>query len=168
VVAHAAEKEQTMIEAAWTAEEAAEQQETDWAVQEFGAAQLGDARRTARLVRLARQVSARPQVSLAEACGDAASLKAAYRFFDNDAVSDVAVLASHVQATSTRVAAESVVLAVQDTTLLDWTAHPATTGLGMLASTRQHAPAGPGRAQHAGGDARARALGTARATGLDA
>ena len=27
-----------MIEAAWTAEEAAEQQETDWAVQEFGAA----------------------------------------------------------------------------------------------------------------------------------
>ena len=126
-----------MIEAAWTAEEAAEQQETDWAVQEFGAAQLGDARRTARLVRLARQVSTRPQVSLAEACGDAASLKAAYRFFDNDAVSDVAVLASHVQATTMRVAAESVVLAVQDTTLLDWTAHPATTGLGILASTRQ-------------------------------
>lgn len=126
-----------MIETAWTAEEAAEQQETDWAVQEFGAAQLGDARRTARLVRLARQVSTRPQAALPEACGDAAALKAAYRFFDNEAISDAALLASHVQATTARVAAEPLVLAVQDTTLLDWTAHAATTGLGMLASPQQ-------------------------------
>ena len=87
-----------MIETAWTAEEAAEQQETDWAVQEFGAAQLGDARRTAWLVRLARQVSTRPQAALPAACGDAAALKAASRFFDNEAISDAALLASHVQA----------------------------------------------------------------------
>jgi Transposase DNA-binding/Transposase Tn5 dimerisation domain len=130
-----------MIDVPLTAEEAAMQhqaeQELDWAVQEFGAAQLGAARRTARLVALARQVSARPQASLPEACGDPASLKAAYRFFDNDAVSDAALLASHRQATGERVAAEPLVLAVQDTTLLEWTQHPATTGLGMLASTRQ-------------------------------
>ena len=126
-----------MLDAALTAEEAAEQQEVDWAVHEFGAAQLGDARRTARLVRLARQLSRRPQATLPEACGDPATLKACYRFFDNDAVSDTAVLASHIQATTARVAGEPLVLAVQDTTLLDWTAHPATTGLGMLASVQQ-------------------------------
>lgn len=124
-----------MWETAQTAEEeeGAEEQETDWAVQELGSAQLGDTRRTTRLVQLARQVSGQPHASLPEACGDTAALKAAYRFFDNDAVSDTAMLASHVRATSARVAAEPVVLVVQDTTLLDWTAHPATTGLGMLA-----------------------------------
>jgi hypothetical protein len=126
-----------MLDVALAAEEAAEQQETDWALHEFGAAQLGDARRTARLVRLARQLSIQPQASLPEACGDRATLKAAYRFFDNDAVSDADLLASPLQATSARVAAEPLVLAVQETTLLDWTAHPATTGLGMLATVQQ-------------------------------
>lgn len=126
-----------MIEATLTAEEAAEQQETDWALREFGAAHLGDTRRTARLVTLARQLSAQPQAALPEACGETAALKAAYRFFDNDAISDAAVLASHVRATWERVAAEPLVLAVQDTTLLDWTHHPATTGLGMLGSVRE-------------------------------
>ena len=43
------------------------------------------------------------------------------------------MLARHVVATGDRVAAVSLVLAVQDTTDLDWTAHPATRGLGPLA-----------------------------------
>jgi len=109
-----------------------EAREANWAVQEFAAANLGDARRTVRLIDLAQRLGARPSASLPEACGDAAALKAAYRFFENAAVSDTAILASHLQATQQRVAQEPVVLAVQDTTLLDWTHHPATTGLGML------------------------------------
>jgi len=44
---------------------------------------------------------------------------------------------SHVQATLERVAVVERVLAVQDTTELDWTAHPATTGLGMLSTAQQ-------------------------------
>lgn len=127
-----------MLETAETVAEAAERAETDWALREFGAAQLGDTRRTARLVALARQLSTQPQASLPEACGTAAMLKAAYRFFATDDLSDTAILTSHVQATLQRVAAEPLVLAVQDTTLLDWSAHPATTGLGMLGSPRQH------------------------------
>jgi hypothetical protein len=126
-----------MLDTALTAEEAAQQQDTDWAVQEFGAAHLGDARRTARLVALARQLSTQPQASLPEACDGRAALKACYRFFANDAISDAALLASHIQATAARVAAEPLVLAVQDTTLVDWTGHPATSGLGMLGSVRQ-------------------------------
>lgn len=126
-----------MIDAAETIGEVAEREETDWAAHEFGAAQLGDTRRTARLVALARRVSQQPQASLPEACGDPAALKAAYRFFATEDLSDTAILASHVQATVQRVVAEPLVLAVQDTTLLDWTTHPATTGLGMLGSPRQ-------------------------------
>lgn len=104
-----------------------------WAVTEFADADLGDARRTQRLVELTTVLAQRPGASLPEACGTRAMLKAAYRFFDNDAIEASAILDSHVDATTARMAAVPLVLAVQDTTELDWTAHPATTGLGPLA-----------------------------------
>src|SRR3712207_410879 len=44
---------------------------------------------------------------------------------------------SHVQATTARLRQVPLVLAVQDTTYLDWTDHPATTGLGPLVSVHQ-------------------------------
>jgi hypothetical protein len=104
-----------------------------WAVTEFADAELGDARRTQRLVELATVLAQRPSASLPEACGTRAMLKAAYRFFDNATIDSQEILASHVVATGDRVAAVPLVLAVQDTTELDWTAHPATSGLGPLA-----------------------------------
>ena len=109
----------------------------EWAALEFGAAELGDDRRTARLVQLATVLGDHPTASLPQACADPATLKAAYRFFDNDAVTSDAILASHLQATYARLAAVPLVLAVNDTTYLDWTQHPATTGLGPLATGRQ-------------------------------
>lgn len=109
-----------------------------WAVTEWADADLGDARRTQRLVELATVLAQRPSASLPEACGSRAQLKAAYRFFDNDASDPHAILASHVEATTARLAAVPRVLAVQDTTELDWTAHPATTGLGPLAHPAHH------------------------------
>ncbi len=112
-------------------------EQAEWAVEEFGAADLGDQRRRARLVELATARGSRPQASLPQACEDPALLKAAYRFFANDAIEPDAIVASHVRATLARVDAVERVLAVQDTTELDWTAHPATTGLGMLSTVRQ-------------------------------
>jgi hypothetical protein len=106
--------------------------EDSWAVTEFAEAELGDARRTQRLIALATTLAQRPGASLPEACGDRAMLKAAYRFFDNAAIEPQDLLASHVSATLPRLATVPLVLAVQDTTELDWTAHPATTGLGPL------------------------------------
>src|SRR5437016_14315940 len=105
-----------------------------WAEDEFGEADLGDVRRNARLVQLASVLGAQPSASLPDATDDPASLKAAYRFFDNDYVRAEAVLASHVLSTTRRLQAVEVVLAVQDTTYLDWTEHPNTTGLGPLAA----------------------------------
>jgi hypothetical protein len=108
-----------------------------WAEEEFGAADLGDVRRNARLVQLASVLGAQPNASLPDATDDPAMLKAAYRFFDNDYVRAEAVLQSHVQSTTRRMQAVPVVLAVQDTTYLDWTDHPNTTGVGPLTSAKQ-------------------------------
>ena len=109
--------------------------DASWAEDEFGDADLGDVRRTARLVQLATVLGAQPHASLPHAADDPATLKAAYRFFDNDYVRAEAMLASHVQATTRRMRAVPLVLAVQDTTYLDWTDHPATTDLGPLAAS---------------------------------
>ena len=52
-----------------------------WAEEEFGNANLGDVRRTERLIEIASTLGENPQASLPEACSDAAELKATYRFF---------------------------------------------------------------------------------------
>ncbi|MEE9149917.1 MAG: IS4 family transposase [Candidatus Tectomicrobia bacterium] len=109
--------------------------DTNWAVTEFADAELGDERRTTRLVELAHVLAQHPTAALPEACGSGAMLKGAYRFFSNDAIAPQDVLASHIEATYGRLARVPVVLGVQDTTEVNWTAHPATTGLGPLGHT---------------------------------
>jgi hypothetical protein len=108
-----------------------------WAEQEFGNADLGDHRRTQRLVLLAEQRGSQPHASIAQSCGDNGAAKAAYRLYENEAISAAAILSSHQQATQTRMSHESVVLSVQDTTELDYTHHPATEGLGILHNKKQ-------------------------------
>jgi hypothetical protein len=108
-----------------------------WAEEEFAAADLGDARRTKRLIALADTFARRPSASLPHAAQDPAMLKAAYRFFDTDAIEPDAILASHCTATQDRCASVPLVLAVQDTSELDWSQHPATTGLGPI-HTKKH------------------------------
>jgi hypothetical protein len=98
-----------------------------WATAELGQAALGDPRRTRRLVQVAAAVAAQPQASLAQACGDPARTKAAYRFFEGAETSfhdrPAAIRAAHCHATQARVAAQPVVLAVQETTSLNFTGH---------------------------------------------
>lgn len=110
--------------------------EESWAVTEFAEAELGDARRTQRVIRVATALAHQPMAGLPEACGSPAELKAAYRLFDNEAIAPAELLASHVSATYERAVRVPMVLAVQDTTEVDWTAHPATTGLGPIGHPR--------------------------------
>jgi hypothetical protein len=109
----------------------------DWAEEEFARAPLGDQRLVARCCQLGRAFYARPQAPLPQACGSRASTKAAYRFFDNPRATMPAILQSHAQATVQRVASEPVVLAVQDTTSLNYSVHPATEMLGLIGSARE-------------------------------
>jgi hypothetical protein len=93
---------------------------------------LGDRRLSQRLVILASQLAADPSASIPKACGPWGQSKAAYRFFDNDKVNEDDLLAPHYQSTKERLKEQPVVLAVQDTTQIDFTSHPGTTGLGIL------------------------------------
>jgi hypothetical protein len=104
----------------------------DWAEQEFGQVQLPDARLKRRLLSLARDFYARPCANVPQACGSRARTKAAYRFFSHPKLKMQQLLAGHYQATTERLRREPVVLAVQDTTSLNYTAHAATEGLGPI------------------------------------
>jgi transposase-like protein len=103
-----------------------------WAVHEFAEADLGDMRRTKRLVERAHVLAPYPTAPLPEACGDGAMLKAAYRFFANDDSTPHDCLASPIISMYRRLDHVPVVLAVHDTTDVTWTSHRATTGLGPL------------------------------------
>jgi hypothetical protein len=104
----------------------------DWAQRELGGASLGDRRLSQRLVLLASQLAAAPSASIPKACGPWGQSKAAYRFFDNNKVNEDHLLAPHYRSTKERLRNHPVVLAVQDTTQIDYTSHPQTTGLGIL------------------------------------
>jgi hypothetical protein len=107
----------------------------DWAENEFGAVPLGDGRLRTRLLILARDFYARPTATLPESCaGSWAKYRAACRFFDHRRTAMNVLLSSHYQATMRRVAQEKVVLAVQDTTSLNYTAHAATELLGPIST----------------------------------
>ena len=110
----------------------------DWAEEELGQAQLGDERLRQRLLVVARDFYARPQSNVPQSCsGDRAKTKAAYRLFDHPQVNMDTVLQSHYAATAARVAQQTVVLAAQDTTSLNYSTHPATENLGPIASTEE-------------------------------
>lgn len=109
----------------------------NWSVNEFFEADLGDKRRNQRLIQLATALGHKPHDSLPLSLGDPAALKAAYRFFENPANEHQEMLRSHVRATYRRMAEVPRVLAVQDTTYLDWSHHPHTRGLGPLAHSYQ-------------------------------
>lgn len=105
---------------------------SDWAEDECGGAELGDVRLTRRLVRLTRALAEQPERSVPQACGDWWETKAAYRLWSQAELSADQILSGHVQQTIERISREGCVLAVQDTSQLRYTTHPATTGLGPL------------------------------------
>ena len=104
----------------------------DWAGEEWGAARLGDARLKARLLSLARDFYAQPRAQIPQACGSRAKVKAAYRFFDHPRTTMDVILQSHYEATGARVGSHPVVLAVQDTTSLNYNTQPAIENLGPI------------------------------------
>lgn len=109
-----------------------EEEPGDWAQEEFGGCELGDRRLWRRLMEIGRDFFARPTMSIPQACGQRAKTKAVYRFLDHARVNLPSVLAGHYAATARRAQKERVILAVQDTTELNYSAHPATELLGPI------------------------------------
>jgi hypothetical protein len=105
----------------------------DWAAAELGHVAFADGRLRQRLQALARDFYARPIAPINQACnGDEGKIKGAYRFFKNTQVNMDTLLKPHIEATARRIQDEAVVLAVQDTTSLNYSAHPAMAGIGPI------------------------------------
>jgi hypothetical protein len=106
----------------------------DWAAQTFATAELGDQRRTARLVQVAAQMAQAPDASLPlQMGGNRAELKAAYRLLHEADVTHEAVSCPHWQSTREQAnAQQEIVLLVHDDTELDYGYDPAVQGLGPI------------------------------------
>jgi hypothetical protein len=107
-----------------------------WAQLTFGSAALGDRRRTRRLVSLAAAMVRRPDASLPAQLRSLAALKAAYRLLNQPDVTPEALLAPHLLQTRHAAAGHPVVLLLQDTTEVDYSAHPKSRGLGPIGDGR--------------------------------
>jgi hypothetical protein len=106
-----------------------------WADEIFGNAELGDERRTQRLVRIASQLADQTERSLSEAMGNEAENKGAYRFFSNDTFGYEDIIAPVIEATMDKVSNLNRVLLVQDTCHLNYDGKKATIGLGHVGCT---------------------------------
>jgi len=111
--------------------------EYQWCLDEFAGVELHDARLNSRCSELALRLAMQPSFPINQACEDWADTKAAYRFFDNDEVTPERIQAPHQQRTVERMAQHPRVLAVQDTTFLNYTHHPKTEGLGPIGNKSQ-------------------------------
>ena len=99
----------------------------------FGGAQLGDARRTKRLLRVADAIARHPGGSLPEKMGTPAELEALYHLMKCSKVTHQSVLAPHFALTRKKIAEhDGFVLALHDTTELDFTTRESLTDRGQI------------------------------------
>lgn len=103
-----------------------------WASEELKSVNLGNERLNRRLVQIVEDLASCPESSVPQASRSSAALQAMYRFWSNRRISADAILAAHRESTIERIEGYPIVYAIQDTTDLDYTAHPATKGIGKL------------------------------------
>ena len=99
----------------------------------FGNAELGDKRRTARLVRTADLMCRRPGGSLPQKLHAPKDLKGAYRLFASEEVTHKTILQSHQKFTHEKMLNfNRAVLVLHDATELDYTKHLSLEDLGQI------------------------------------
>lgn len=102
----------------------------EWIESQFGRCELGNSLRTKRLQKVASAMLSCPERSLPKQNPAWADLKGAYRLFSNKHVTLDAVAEQHWK--QTRQTKPGRYLMLSDTTDLDYSSRPETTGLGML------------------------------------
>jgi transposase-like protein/transposase Tn5 family protein len=107
-----------------------------WAEQTFGRVELGDPRRTTRAVRVATALATHPPGSLPQQTEDWAALKGSYRLLHSPQVSHTTLSTPHWLQTREEAGQHPLVLLVGDLTILDYSHHPRTTGLGPVGNGR--------------------------------
>jgi hypothetical protein len=88
-----------------------------WFDRELAGCSFADKRLNKRLRKLLERLDGAMGAGIPLACQDWANIKAAYRFFSNDRISEAEILAGHFQSTRDRFAAtDGPILVLQDTT----------------------------------------------------
>lgn len=108
-----------------------------WAAEEFRYVHLGDARLERRLLQIVTKRVNSPCSSLPRCHENWNDLKSTYRFMANDLVDPDKILDSHYRSCLDRLACEPVILAVQDSSQIDYSNLLSTTGLGPLRTAKQ-------------------------------
>ena len=106
-----------------------------WSEKQFGTCELGDTRRTQRLVRYAQQMAEKPDASTPCQTENWGDCKAVYRLFERPEVTFESVTAAHYQNTRTLPAGRYLV--VSDTTEIDYGYESEREGLGPLTATHR-------------------------------
>jgi hypothetical protein len=96
---------------------------SEWAIQQWATAELGDVRRTARAVAIGARMAAAPEATLPTQMRSSSELKGAYRLLNNPDITLAQLLAPHCATTRAAAGRTQLTLLVQDTTELDYTAH---------------------------------------------
>ena len=92
----------------------------DWANDTFGNCELGDKRRTARVVKTAQNLASNVGSSIASASPDVSHLEGSYRLIRNKNVSADAIAESGFKATARAASEYDELLALEDTTSLNY------------------------------------------------
>jgi hypothetical protein len=116
----------------------------EWAQFIFGQSNLGDTRRTNRLVKLATDLASDSGNNVTQSCPDPASIEGAYRFIRNKAVLPEKIAESGYKRTDALVLQRPLVLAVQDTTGLSYR-HSVCNELGNASSAKKSSKTSKGR-----------------------
>ncbi len=103
-----------------------------WVSAELFDVDLGDVRRQLRLMGVVEALAEHCEESFPKAFGSWAAVKAAYRLWENSRIPWQNILQPHCARAVQRAGDHPVILAIQDTTEINLTSHPATTGLGYL------------------------------------
>jgi len=107
----------------------------DWAYENFKDSDLGDPRRTKRLIKLAASYAKNIGSSTVECCeGDESQVEAAYRFIRNEQVKSEAIREGGFSSTARKAAAEGTLLAIEDTTTISYK-HKAADELGYTSNS---------------------------------
>lgn len=113
------------------------QKEDNWIAREFATLNLSDKRLTKRLKSVADDLLNQPTASIQTATEEWSKAKAAYRLFNNNKVTEDALMEAHQIETLSRLSQskENLFFAIQDTTTLNYTHHPKKKGIGKISKS---------------------------------
>ena len=103
-----------------------------WIMQDSEYSFFGDKRLDKRMTFILDHMFAKPTASIPQTFGSWAGSKGAYRFLNSEKVTPELIRKAHYLAVHSRLPRNEMILAIQDTTDLDFTAKPKTKGLGPI------------------------------------